>query len=74
LLFSLGIAANLGIVVLWLVTRTSGIPFFGPHAEEVEAVGGLDLAAAVAELARVMVLAGLWWSVQRPGTKTVLKR
>jgi hypothetical protein len=39
-LFSLGIAAaNLGIVVLWLVTRTSGIPFFRPHAEEVEAVG-----------------------------------
>ncbi len=35
-LFILGIAGNLSIVILWLVTRTSGIPLFGPHAGEVE--------------------------------------
>ncbi len=66
-LFSLGIAANLGVVVLWLVTRTSGIPFFGPHAGEVEAIGVLDLAVTAAELALVFVLAGLRFS-RRPGT------
>ena len=64
--FLLGIVVNLGIVVLWLVTRTAGIPFFGPHAGEVEAVGVLDVAATAAELALVIVLAGLWWSTQRP--------
>jgi hypothetical protein len=31
----LGIVANLGVVILWLVTRTVDIPFFGPHAGEV---------------------------------------
>jgi uncharacterized protein (DUF305 family) len=55
------------VVVLWLVTRTSGIPFFGPHAWEVEAAGTLDLAATAAELALVFVLAGLRFS-QGPGT------
>lgn len=65
-LFSLGIAANLGVVVLWLVTRTAGIPFFGPDAGEMETVGALDLAATAAELALVFVLAGLRFS-RRPG-------
>jgi hypothetical protein len=61
--FSLGIAANLGIVVLWLVTRTVGVPLLGPHAGEVESIGALDLAATMAELALVFVLlAGLWLS------------
>jgi uncharacterized protein (DUF305 family) len=62
----LGIVANAAIVVLWLVTRTASIPFFGPHAGEVEAVGVLDLAATAAELSLIIVLAGLWWSTQRP--------
>lgn len=65
-LFSLGIAANLGVVVLWLVTRTAGIPFFGPDAGEVEAVGALDPAATTAELVLILVLAGLRFS-RRPG-------
>ena len=59
-LFLVGIIANVSIVVLWLVTRTAGIPYFGPHAGEVEATGVLDLAATVAELALVIVLAALW--------------
>jgi hypothetical protein len=31
-----GIAGNLAIVVLYLLTRTVGIPFFGPETGEVE--------------------------------------
>jgi hypothetical protein len=65
-IFYLGIAANLGVVVLWLVTRTVGIPFFGPHAGEVEAVGALDLVATAAEVALAFVLfAALWRSRRR---------
>jgi hypothetical protein len=51
-----GVAGNLAILILWLVTRTSGIPFFGPHAGEVEDVGTLDL---VCTLAEVGIIAGL---------------
>jgi hypothetical protein len=35
----LGVAGNLAVVILWLVTRTTGIPLFGPHAGEVEEAG-----------------------------------
>jgi uncharacterized protein (DUF305 family) len=58
--FLLGIVANLAVVVLWLVTRTAGIPFFGPHAGEVEAVGAADLAATTIELLLVIALVALW--------------
>jgi len=55
-LFILGIAGNLSIVILWLVTRTSGIPLFGPHAGEVEGSEVLDLACTLAEVGIVALL------------------
>ena len=47
-LLLLGMAGNLSILILWLVTRTTGIPL-GPHAGETEMVGALDLACTLAE-------------------------
>src|SRR5215218_7861729 len=35
-LLLLGIGGNVSIIILYLLTRTVGIPFFGPHAGEVE--------------------------------------
>ncbi len=55
-LLLLGIGGNLSIVALYLATRTVGIPFFGPHAGEVEGVGVADLSATAAELALVAAL------------------
>ncbi len=55
-LFLLGIAGNLAIFVLYLLTRTVGIPFFGPEAGEVEEVGLIDLCATTSELALVVAL------------------
>jgi FtsP/CotA-like multicopper oxidase with cupredoxin domain len=55
-LLLLGVVGNLSVVSLWAVTRTVGIPFFGPHAGEVEGVGAVDLVATAAELALVTVL------------------
>jgi hypothetical protein len=52
----LGVAGNLAVAILWLVTRTTGIPLLGPHAGEVEGVGALDLACTLAE---VGIVAGL---------------
>jgi hypothetical protein len=43
-----GVVANLGIVVLWAVTRTSGLPF-GPGSGQVEAVGVPDVLCTVLE-------------------------
>ena len=64
-LFLLGIAGNLAIVLLWVVTRTLGIPLFGPEAGEVEGVGLLDLSATFTQLALVVVLAVLARDVSR---------
>jgi manganese oxidase len=66
-LLLLGVVGNLSVVSLWAVTRTVGIPFFGPHAGAVERVGAVDLLATVAELALVTVLlAALVASARRP--------
>jgi MFS family permease len=46
----LGIGGNLAIVVLYLLTRTVGIPLFGPEAGEVEGVGFADVCATTSEL------------------------
>jgi hypothetical protein len=51
-----GIMGNAAIIVLWAVTRTVGIPFFGPEAGEVEPIGVLDSISKVAELALIVCL------------------
>ena len=48
-LLRLGAAANLVTVALWLVSRTSGVPF-GPDAWKVESFGVLDIIASVIEV------------------------
>jgi hypothetical protein len=55
----LGVAANLAVAILWLVTRTTGIPLFGPHVGEIEGVGVLDLACTLAEVCVVVGLGAL---------------
>jgi hypothetical protein len=58
-LLLLGIGGNVSIILLYLLTRTVGIPFFGPHAGEVEGVGVTDLFATTSELALVVALLGV---------------
>lgn len=55
LLFT-GLLGNGLIIGLYLVTRTVGIPFFGPKAGEVEAVGALDAISKIIELALMICL------------------
>ncbi len=52
----LGVGGNLAIVSLYLLTRTVGIPFFGPHAGESEEVGFTDLCATTSELGIIVAL------------------
>ena len=62
----LGLVGNLALVVLYAVTRTAGVPFLGPHAGEVEAMGALGLFAVSAEAALVVALAVLLRPERRP--------
>jgi hypothetical protein len=57
-----GLAVNLGVLALWAVTRTAGLPF-GPEAGEAEAVGALDVLSGVAELA---VIGGILLALRSP--------
>jgi hypothetical protein len=52
----LSIAGNLVIVVLYLLTRTGGIPLFGPGVGEVEGVGFIDLCATTSEVGIAVAL------------------
>ncbi len=54
-----GVVGNLAVITLYIVTRTSGIPYFGPHAGDVEEVGGIDLAATIVETMLVIGLVAL---------------
>ena len=58
-LLLVGIGGNLAVIALYVVTRTAGIPFFGPHAGEVETVGAIDLCATASELALIIALGTL---------------
>ena len=58
-LLLVGIGGNVSIIVLYLLTRTVGIPLFGPHAGEVEGVGIADQFATTSELALVIMLGAL---------------
>ena len=61
-LYAAGIIGNGAVLVLYTVTRTVGIPFFGPAAGEVEPVDALGLMTKGIELLTVLVLA---WLLQR---------
>ena len=55
LMYAAGAAGNLGILALYLLTRTVGIPL-GPQAGEVETVGAPDVVAKVTESLAVVGL------------------
>lgn len=57
-----GAAASGLVALLWVATRTVGIPF-GPAAGEVEAVGVPDV---VASLTEVLVVAAVAWALAVP--------
>lgn len=52
-----GLVVNLGVIVIWIVTRTSGLPI-GPEAGEPEEIHLLDGLATAAEF--LIVLGSAW--------------
>ena len=65
-LYALGMAGNLAILALYVVTRTTGIPWFGPEAGEVESVAAIDVVSKAIESALLVVLAGLFVRARDP--------
>lgn len=64
-----GGAVNLAIALIWLVSRTIGLPF-GPEALEAEGIGPKDLLATWDELMIGVIVALLVLrSVPRPGPR-----
>ncbi|MEX2587362.1 MAG: hypothetical protein WD602_05130 [Actinomycetota bacterium] len=61
--YLVGIALNIPLIALYLVTRTLGIPLLGPEAGEVEAFSFAGILTIVVEAALVATLAAL---VRRP--------
>ena len=59
-----GAAASVLVVLLWVATRTVGIPV-GPAAGEIEGVGALDVVASAAEFA----MAAFALAALRPGNR-----
>ena len=51
-----GIGGNLAIVVLYLLTRTVGVPLFGPGAGGVEGIGFVDSCATTTEVGIAVAL------------------
>ena len=51
-----GVAVNGGALVVWLISRTVGLPI-GPEPGALEPVGPLDIAAAVLEIALIALVA-----------------
>lgn len=55
-LYWVGIIGNGFLIVLYLITRTVGIPFFGPEAGEVESVSAISLLSKAIELVLIVAL------------------
>jgi hypothetical protein len=55
-LYWAGIIGNGFLIVLYIITRTLGIPFFGPEAGEVESVTLLSLLSKLTEVVLIVVL------------------
>lgn len=66
-----GIFGNLAVVLLYVFTRTSGVPF-GPHAGKVEDAAILDMTATLAEMGLVVVLLTLLSGAYRRAMLNVL--
>jgi hypothetical protein len=69
-LYVAGIAGNVAVIVLYVVTRTIGIPLLGPEAGVVEDFSLISVLSKVAEVAIVALLVGALVGSPRsaPGT------
>ena len=68
-----GIAGSALAIALWVVTRTVGIPFFGPMAGEVLPVGWLDAVAQILTALLIIHLAVLLRQFDQLGGRPLIE-
>ncbi|HMC06449.1 MAG TPA: hypothetical protein VKG89_03545 [Solirubrobacterales bacterium] len=74
LAFQAGIGISAGVVALWIVSRTLGLPF-GPEHWQAESAGAIDLAATASEaLIAVLCAAFLATAAQAPAPHALPSR
>lgn len=56
LFYFIGIIGNILIIIFYLITRIVGIPFFGPDAGSIEAVGVIDIFSKFIEILGIIFL------------------
>lgn len=59
----LGALLNIGLIVAWAISRTTGLPF-GPNAGRPEAVGVIDVISKMDEMAAVILVAIVSWRLR----------
>ena len=64
-MYATGAIGNAVIIVMYIVTRTVGIPWVGPAQGEVEAPAVYDVVVTLAEVVAVFLLVLLWRSARR---------
>lgn len=57
--YQAGIWGNLAVIALYVASRTSGVPFFGPEAGQVEAWDFYGVVTTLLEVAMVFLLIGI---------------
>src|SRR6266700_1042630 len=71
-LLAAALVGTLGVLGLWVVSRTAGVPI-GPHPWVPEAIGMTDIACTLMEVIEVAVLAVLVVRRPRPRRQTVVR-
>ncbi len=64
--YLVGVAGCAAVIILYIITRTVGIPFLGPAAGEVEPVTAISLVSKALEITLIVCL---WILIQRNPTK-----
>jgi hypothetical protein len=62
-LLVLGALLNIGLIVAWAISRTTGLPF-GPGAGQPEPVGVIDVISKMDELAAVILVSLVFWRLR----------
>ena len=66
--YTAGVGGNVVLVVMYVVTRTIGVPWFGPAAGEIEPWSPLGVITKVFELALIGLLVWLARHPLEPGS------
>lgn len=63
-MYAAGAVGNAMLIGTYVVSRTTGVPWFGPEAGEVERVGAIDVVTKLVEVVAIGFFVALWRSTR----------